>query len=264
MHPAISVITICFNNLAELQATCASVDEQSVPPGEHLVIDGSTNDQIVSWLTNEAQPTYRRWIHEPDKGIADAFNKGIIHAQGVILHLLNSGDVYYSSSVIAIVKEAFDKDASLMWTHSQYVQQRGGIDVVTGSAFDKNLLWKGMRTVAHPTMFVKKEVYDRHGLFNTNYKVAMDYDLLVRIRNERFVFITQPLVYFSPGGASDVHFARGLQEVKASYRKYIGTDFRLPLWQLRQQLLDQMMKTSFGKFLFKLKNKKNITTNAQQ
>jgi hypothetical protein len=116
-----------------------------------------------------------------------------------------------------------------------------------------------MRTVAHPTMFIKKLLYNKHGLYNTNYKIAMDYDFLIRIRDEKFVFIPQPLVYFSPGGASNLQFKKGLAEVRKSYYNHFGKSFKLLVWQLRQQLLNATMKTNIGETLFKLKNKKRLT-----
>lgn len=257
MAITISVITICYNNREELINTCRSVDEQTRLPGEHLIIDGSTDKEIIQWLENNPQPPFRKWIHEEDKGIADAFNKGIKNATGQLIHLLNSGDRYYSAGAIQSVINCFEKDLALMWLHSKYVQHRGGIDVISGLPFDKNNLWKGMRQVAHPSMFIKKELYDRHGLFNTELKIAMDFDLLLRIRNERFIFLETPLVCFAPGGVSDKQFSLGLQEVKKIYRKYMGSDIRQTLWQLRQKSLYYFMKTGIGKAWFGYKNKNN-------
>ena len=74
----ISVITICFNNLADLQKTCQSVDKQTRQPEEHWIINGSTTDEIAKWLEETPQPVYRKWINERDRGIADALNKGKI------------------------------------------------------------------------------------------------------------------------------------------------------------------------------------------
>ena len=209
MSTQLSVITICFNNLQDLIFTCKSVDEQSVAPFEHLIIDGSTNKEILQWLESNRQPGYRRWIHERDQGISDAFNKGIRNANGNLTHLLNSGDGYKGKHSIEKVVAQFDKDPTLMWLHSLYIQHRGNMDVVSGVPFDKNKLWRGMRTVAHPSMFIKKEVYDRHGMYNTSFKIAMDYDMLVRIRDEKNIFIPETLVYFAPGGASNVQFKKG-------------------------------------------------------
>lgn len=261
MNPSLSVISICFNNLQDLIATCSSVDEQTVLPAEHLIIDGSIEDAIIKWLTTQPQPAYRKWIHEKDSGIADAFNKGITHAKNEITHLLNSGDTYASIHTIDTVLKQFTADPSLQWINGQYIQHRGGIDVISGAAFEADLLWKGMRTVAHPTMFIKKEVYTKHGVYNTDYKIAMDYDMLVRIRKEKHCFIEQPLTYFAPGGASNVQFYRGLKEVKKSYRTHIGPSFQQTLWQLRQKVLHVFMQTAIGKKWFQWKNRKSISNN---
>jgi glycosyltransferase involved in cell wall biosynthesis len=230
---------------------------QSVPPNEHLIIDGSTNDEIVQWLTKNTQPSYRKWIHEKDKGISDAFNKGITNAKGEIIHLLNSGDKYADNEAISVVRNVFTNDHSIMWTQSLYIQHRGDMDVVSGVPFNKEQLWKGMRTVAHPTMFIKKEVYDRQGLYSTDHKIAMDYDLLVRIRNERSHFIPRALVYFAPGGVSNTSFKKGLKEVRKSHTKHVGKSYRQMFWQIRQRLLHQFMQTGLGKRWFRSKNKTN-------
>lgn len=256
MKPTLSVITICFNNLRELTGTCLSVDEQTVLPDEHIIIDGSTNEEILNWLLQNPQPAYRRWIHEPDRGISDAFNKGLSHAKYKVTHLLNSGDRYASKTAIETVLRFFEEEEKLMWTHSRYIQHRGRIDVISGAPFEKSKLWKGMRTVAHPTMFVKKEVYEKCGFYNTGYKIAMDYDMLVRMRDEPFKFIPTVLVYFAPGGASNIHFEKGLKEVKHIYQTHIGTGYRLMAWQMRQRLLDRFMQTEAGRRWFRQKNEK--------
>lgn len=251
----LSIITICFNNLQELITTCRSVDEQTVLPNEHIIIDGSTNEEIVTWLRQQAQPAYRHFIHERDKGISDAFNKGITRASGELTHLLNSGDRYAGNTTLETVLGVFKQDRSLMWTHSQYIQHRGDVDVISGSPFEKNKLWKGMRMVAHPSMFIKKEVYERHGIYDTNYKIAMDYDMLVRMRNEKFCFIPSPLVYFAPGGASGTHFTKGLKEIRRSHAAHIGTSVKQVLWQCRQRTLHLFMQTAAGKIWFQWKNR---------
>ena len=257
MNPSLSVITICFINLRELIKTCESIDSQSVPPDEHIIVDGSTNEEIINWLLQHPQPVFRRWVHERDKGISDAFNKGILSAKGTITHLLNSGDKYADKKAIELVLKPFEKDKELMWLHSQYVQHRGDIDVISGFPFEKNKLWKGMRTIAHPTMFIKKELYDRIGLYDIKLKIAMDYDMLVRMRDEKFSFIPHPLVYFSPGGTSHLQFSNALDEVKKIHRQHLGYSFRQTLWQFRQRMLHVFMQTGLGKKWFRWKNRKN-------
>ncbi|MBX9783547.1 MAG: glycosyltransferase [Chitinophagaceae bacterium] len=257
MGETISIITICYNNPAELIETCNSVNNQSECPFEHLIIDGSNNENILNWYHSAQQPAYRRLIHEPDEGIADAFNKGIKNASGTIIHLLNAGDRFTDTNTLHIVKKKFEADSTLMWTHSRYIQHRGHTDVISGLPFEKNKLWKGMRQTAHPTMFLKKELYNRYGLYNLQYKIAMDYDMLVRIRNEKFLFIHQPLVYFAPGGASNAYFTKGLEEVRNSYSFHIGKSRKQGCWQWLQKALHLFMKTGLGKFWFRAKNKAN-------
>lgn len=256
MNNSLSIITICYNNVAELMETCNSIDMQNFLPSEHWVIDGSSNEEILQWLTNNPQPVYRKWTHGKDNGISDALNKGITLSQGSVIHLLHAGDKYYNAGATEEVMKYFNADNTLMWTHGLYVQHRGGIDVISGAPFNKQKLWKGMRTVSHPTMFLKKEVYERCGMFNTQYKIAMDYDLLIRIRNEKFRFIPKPLIYFSPGGASSTHFNKGLAEVKTIYTTYFRKSYKLELWQLRQKALQIFMSTAVGKVWFAFKNKR--------
>ena len=263
MTTSLSVITICFNNLEELISTCASVDKQTIPPQEHLIIDGSSGTTINQWLKTTPQPSWRKWVFERDNGISDAFNKGINNCIGNLIHLLNSGDCFHDNDAIKTVINCFEKDASIMWIHSCYIQHRGQLDVISGVPFDKNQLWKGMRAVAHPTMFIKKEVYIRHGLYDTSLKITMDYDLLVRIRDEKFLFINKPLIRFAPGGASHSQFFLGLKEVKQCHKKYLGYSFRQTLWQLRQKMLNYFMQTLIGKKWFQLKNRNNKVLNTE-
>lgn len=251
----ISIVTICFENLEELQETIASVNMQSQSPYEHWIIDGSKNNLIKDWASSQSHPSYRFFVHEPDKGISDAFNKGVERCSGDVIHILNSGDTYHNANILVQVNQVFEGKPEIDWVHGQYLQYRGDVHVMSGTKFDPNQLWKGMRMVAHPTMFIKKKVYDEVGLFNLDKKVAMDYDFLVRIRNFSFEYIEQPLVNFAPGGTSSIQFERGLQEVKESYTKYIGVSFKLILWQFRQRVLNKFMSTSLGKTWFQWKNK---------
>ena len=143
----ISVITICFNNLQDVVNTCQSVDIQKQKPFEHLIIDGSTTHEIKNYLENNPQPEYRHWICESDNGIYDAINKGIKHAAGNIVVILNSGDSFYDDNAITNALQAFDKDDALQWLHSKYKLQRGNQWVIIGKSFEKSKLYRGMRRV---------------------------------------------------------------------------------------------------------------------
>lgn len=252
----ISVITICFNNLEELKSTIETVDFQSTKPFEHLIIDGSTNQEIEAYLLSNTQPDYRIWICEPDNGIADAFNKGVAKSEGNIINFLNSGDEFYDSTTIQIVLEKFKLDSSLKWLHGAYVFFRGGIWLHAGTPFRLDMLYKGMRQISHQSIFAKKELFDKHGTFNESKKVAMDFDWLARVAEERGAYINYPLCKFYPDGISGTNVWGGLKEVSESYEKYRGFSIKQKAWKIRAYLLFQFtQKTTFGKMLFQLKNK---------
>ena len=248
----ITVITICFNNLQELIHTCRSVDIQEQQPFEHLIIDGSTSSEIKNYLESNHQPSYRRWICEPDEGISDAFNKGIINAAGSIIVMMNAGDIFYDDHAISTACKAFDEDESLQWLHSKYKLFRGRDWVVIGKPFKKKYIYRGMRSVNHQSMFVKKSLHEKHGLYFIDQKVSMDYDFLCRISGEHFIFLQQPLAVFAPNGASSVHYPQSLMEIKKAHEKYFGKSWLQFFWQLRLRLLFYLIQTKAGIFIHRV------------
>lgn len=249
----ISVITICFNNIADLQKTCHSIDCQLLLPSEHIIINGSTTNEIADWLNDHPQPGFRKWVNERDYGIADAFNKGIQRASFSITHLLHAGDVYDSMKVIELVNAYFLANNSVQWISGNIELVRGGERVIVGKPFDKNKLYRGMRSVAHPTWFVKKEVYDRVGLFNLNYSIGMDYDLMCRIKDEPYGYMNETLAVFDDTGISTTSYIDSLKENIIIYESYFGYSLLCRLWQFRLKSLHALLQTNFGKQLFKYK-----------
>ena len=254
----ISTVTICFNDLEELKRTCKSVDMQTEKPDEHLIINASTKPDIDDYLRSIILPNYRRWENIKDEHISASFNEGVLRSKDEVIHLLNAGDEYYDESIIKRVSDEFEKDDTLMWTHGNYVQHRGGAWIVTGKAFNPEHLYRGISTIGHPTMFVKRELYNKYGLFDKNKRIAMDYDFIVRIADEKFKHIDYPIVKFYPGGTSSEKQALGKREEKESYIKYRGNSLKMQLWFLRSNLLDKITNTKLGAKLFQLKNKNKV------
>ncbi len=254
----ISVITICFNNLADLQATCASIDLQTTKPAEHWVINGSNTPDINDWLTQSPQPVYRKWISERDKGIADAFNKGINKATHEITHLLHAGDCYVGNDVLESVHLFFKENDGTQWVSGNMQLIRGGLPVIVGKPFEKKKLYRGMRSVSHPTWFVKKEVYGRIGLFNEDYKIAMDYDMMCRIADEPYRYLNKTIAVFDDTGVSTVNYLLSLKETRMVYESHFGFSPWLVLWQLRLKLLYHLLNTGLGKWLFSLKKRMGL------
>lgn len=250
----LSVITICFNNLEEVLNTCNSVDEQILTPFEHLIINGSTNNEIKNYFDKVETAGFRKIFTEKDNGIADAFNKGIERSTGDIILLLNSGDLLYNKNVIRIVLGKFDADKNLMWLHGKYRYQRSGIWVTIGTPFEPKKLYRGMRSLSHQTMFVRKELYDRYGLYDSSFKIAMDFDFVARIRNEKFLFLDEILAVNVPGGISSEKYNLSLKEGSRVVKKYLGFSWKNKLWTLRLKTLKTIQNIPFlGKLLYKVK-----------
>jgi glycosyltransferase involved in cell wall biosynthesis len=230
------------------------VDEQTISPFEHLIINGSTEDTIEKYFETKDNILYRKVFNEKDNGIADAFNKGIKKASGDVILLLNSGDLLYDQNVIKILLEKFDADKNLMWLHGKYRYQRSGIWVTLGKPFDPKKLYRGMRSLSHQTMYVRKELYDKYGLYDNSFKIAMDFDFVARIRNEKFLFVDEILAINVPGGISSEKYNLSLKEGSRVVKKYLGFSWKNKLWTLRLKTLKAIQNIPFlGKLLYRIK-----------
>jgi len=245
----ISVVTICFNNPDDLKKTIASVDAQESLPAEHWIINGSTRPDIAQWLEEHPQPSYRKWINEPDKGISDAFNKGLQRATQPFTHLLNAGDTYADAQVLADVGRFLEEDPEADWISGRIMTTRGGVPVTIGKPFDPKKLYRGMRSVSHPSWFVRRTVYDQTGFFELKEKIAMDYDLLCRLSGYRYRFLPRVITWFDPAGTSNQHYLQSLQDTIRIYESYHSFSIRCRLWQGRLRLLYHLLQTRPGKWL---------------
>jgi glycosyltransferase involved in cell wall biosynthesis len=250
----LSIVTICFNNLQDLIKTCNSVDCQLEKPYEHIIINGSSNDDIKNWFNAQTINTYRKVINERDNGIADAFNKGIKKASGDVIHLLNSGDVYYDENTIQIVAKKFNELSNINWVSGNIILHRAGVWITIGKPFDKKQLYKGMRASSHPTWFVKKEVYERLGIYK-NYSIAMDYDMMCRIKDEPYAYINYTLIKFDNTGLSSSNYLNSLKQNIEVYESNFGYSLRSRVWQFRLKLIYYFLQTWLGKKVFSLKIK---------
>jgi hypothetical protein len=132
---------------------------------------------------------------------------------------------------------------------------RNGSWVTVGVPFDSSQLYKGMRSVSHPTWFLRKEVYDRVGVFSLSIKIAMDYDLLCRLSNEKYFYLNETIARFDDKGVSTTQYVKSLKDNIKVYESYFGFSLKSRIWQTRLKLIFYLMQTGFGKWLYKLKSK---------
>jgi glycosyltransferase involved in cell wall biosynthesis len=199
-RPLVSVITVVFNGEKFLEQTILSVINQTYSNVEYLIIDGVSSDGTLE-IIKKYDDRLDYWISEPDKGIYDAMNKGIASANGELIGIINSDDWYENNTIFEVVKmyrinPAADIIHGLhkLWDESELIGIIG---------HTKSFLKYGM--ISHPTCFVKNEIYKKHGLYNTEFRIAADYELMLRYNsmNLTFVFIDKVLANFRNSGLSN-------------------------------------------------------------
>ena len=202
----VSVITIVFNNRDRIESSITSVLKQTCKNIEYLIIDGGSTDGTVD-IIKKYQDKISYWVSEPDKGIYDGMNKGIAAAKGDIIGFLNSDDVYADDEVIGTVIETIAKETvDSCYGDLTYVGKDGHVVRKWKSGdFSRNRFKKGWMP-PHPTFFVKREMYQQYGGFNTNFLIAADYELMLRMLY-RFgistTYIPKVLVNMRTGGKSN-------------------------------------------------------------
>jgi len=206
-----SIITVTYNSAKTLETTIKSVIDQSFPYIEYIVVDGGSTDGTLD-IIKKYQDKITKWVSEKDGGISDAMNKGIKMASGDIIGIIHADD-WYEIGALEKVDAAFEST---------------GTDIVCGKVrFYKNekseliydsvpeLLEKEM-TVQHPSVFVKKSVYEREGGFDLHYKYAMDYDLLLRLKlkGNKFKTLNNVISNMRYDGKSDKNWLKTLVEAR--------------------------------------------------
>jgi glycosyltransferase involved in cell wall biosynthesis len=214
----VSIITATYNSAATIRDTLIAIQQQSHPDIEHIIIDGCSTDNTLKIVSEFNHVT--KIISEKDKGIYDAMNKGIEHATGDVIGILNSDDIYVDAHVIATVAKEFE-DLSVQATYAdlQYVQQNDLNRIVrtwkTGVFSKKNFYYGWMPP--HPTFFVRKEVYEKVGLFNLSLRSAADYEMMLRIllKHEMHTkYIPEVIVKMRSGGLSNASFKNRIKANK--------------------------------------------------
>lgn len=204
----ISVVTVCFNSAAYIADSLISVESQTWPNLEHLIVDGASRDETMDIVRSRSRP-WRRSVSEPDQGIYDAMNKGIHLAEGDVIGFINSDDLYPSPDVLAHVAEVFaDPAVDACYGDLCYVDPADTSSVVRywrSSTFTVGSFAKAW-VPPHPTFFARKTVFERLGGFDLQYQLAADFELMARymeVNRIKTRYIPEVLVKMRMGGASN-------------------------------------------------------------
>jgi glycosyltransferase involved in cell wall biosynthesis len=243
----VTIITVCFNSAATIRDAIESVLSQDYPHIEYIVVDGASRDGTAD-LVRAYGSRIARFISEPDRGIYDAMNKGLALATGDVVGMLNSDDVYADthavSSLIAAMRAA---STDAVFADLVYVDR---IDTSRVVRYYDSGGWRPARfrigmMPAHPTFFVKREYYERVGKFSLDFRIAADYEMLVRILHgarATYTHLPRSVVRMRTGGIS----TRGLRQswllnreiVRACRRNGLWTTLPMVLLKLPLKLLE--------------------------
>ena len=217
-NPFFTVITVVRNGDKTLQQCIDSIKSQSFRNFEYLVIDGGSSDSTIK-IINSNSEIIDYCISERDDGIYSAMNKGLQISRGKFIGILNSDD-FYQPDTLKKVREIIlkDPDTSIIYGAMRYLSNLRFEHFIHFQELDKKMIF-------HPTCFVSREVYRRVGNFNTRYRIAADYEFMMRCRklNEKFTGISEVLANFSEGGASSRHKLLSIFETAIIQLKYSNT-----------------------------------------
>lgn len=219
----ISIVTAVFNRAGTIREAMTSVQRQSYPYVEHVIQDGGSRDgtlEEIAALSNEAT----RLVSERDQGIYDAINRGISRASGEIVGLMHSDDFFADDRVLEKVAARFaDPAIDGVYGDLQYVSAINPTKVVrqwTSGEYEPSRLPRGWMP-PHPTLYLRRKVFDRFGLYDTSFRIAADYDAILRylVKGQiNLAYIPEVMVKMRLGGESNRSLERIIRKSREDLR----------------------------------------------
>ena len=221
----ITIITATYNSAATVRDTLESVLCQTYKDYEYLIIDGASKDNTLA-IVREYEPKFEgrlKYVSEPDNGIYDAMNKGIKMSTGDVVGLLNSDDFYTTNDALEKIADAFkNHDVDATYGDIHFVNDEDLSKMVryySSSVFKRAFMRFGLMP-AHPSFYCKKSVYEKYGNFDTSYRIAADFENLLRlifVNRIKTLYIAKDFVTMRTGGASTA----GLSSRKQIMREHL-------------------------------------------
>ncbi len=237
----ISIITVCYNSEKHIKTAIESVINQTYTNIEYIIIDGASKDNTVNVIKSYGDKI-TTFISEVDKGIYDAMNKGLKMATGDYLAVLNSDDFYIHNDVISsVVNELNIQKTESLFADLIYVEEHFPNKQVRywkSKPFVKNSFKKGWHP-AHPTFFVKNEIYKKFGYFSLDFKLAADFELMLRFLEKHQItscYFPKAIIKMRLGGATNKSVKniinQNIECFKAFKENQLPVSFLYPLYRL--------------------------------
>ncbi len=221
----VSIITVSLNSCDTIEDSIQSVLNQKYKNIEYIIIDGGSSDGTVE-IIQKHQDKIAKWVSEYDKGIYHALNKGIGLATGDIIGFLHADDVYAHNLVIdLIVSRMMNYDTESCYGDLLYVHKKDinkTIRYWKSCPYHEGLFKKGWMP-PHPTFFVRRKIYDRYGYFNTEFKIAADYELMLRFLEKNKIstcYLPGVLIKMRIGGESNRSLKNLIIKSSEDYRAW--------------------------------------------
>ena len=229
----ISIITTTFNSEKTVAETLESVLNQDYGDFEHIIVDGLSHDRTLE-IVSSYESRYSgklKIISEKDKGLYDAMNKGIKNATGDIIGILNSDDVLATSNALSLIAEKFKTEScDAVYSDLMFMDEKT-MSVPVRKWTSKFGNYKFGWHPPHPTLYIKKSVYDNIGSFNLDYKIAADYDFMLRLMKSgaKLAYIPETLIYMRAGGVSTDGLGGYLKNLKEAHLVLKNNNIKCPL-----------------------------------
>lgn len=215
----ISVITICYNE-PDVEKTCESIINQTFQDFEWIVIDGGSTEPTLSIL-NKYRDRMNIFVSEKDEGIYNAMNKGIRLAQGKYLHFLNAGDMYFEKNSLEIAVKNLNAD--IVYGDLEFF--KGNEKFIRKFPDKVPYGWFCFNYLPHPASFIKKELFDKYGLYNEQNKIVSDWEKWIEfidINNASYKHIPIILASHNHEGVSSTISDEQIEERNSVIQKYYG------------------------------------------
>lgn len=222
----VSIITIVYNNRDTIADAIDSVLSQTYPDIEYIVVDGLSKDGTIDIIKSYGD-RISTFVSEKDAGLYDALNKGVRLATGDVIGFLHSDDIFYNDNAVASVVEAFAQNKTdSIYADLVYVDRQNPEKVIRNwkSGEYRHSSFKNGWMPPHPTFYVKKDVYQKLGLYNTTFKSAADYELMLRYLYKHKIstaYLPEYLVRMRVGGKSNVTLKNRIRANKEDYQAWV-------------------------------------------
>jgi glycosyltransferase involved in cell wall biosynthesis len=213
--PLITIVTVTLNAVRTLERTIRSVQGEPGPAIEQIFVDAVSSDGTTDLIRRLARPQ-DYWISEKDRGISDAFNKGIALARGRYIQILNADDWLSPGQTETAVRILQEAGADFVFGDLVFYDEDRPIFTAVGDPDYARVIHRRMPTVGHPTLLADRSCFERVGLFDLAYRNAMDYDWLYRLHRAGARGVHSPSIigHMTHAGQSNLQFRRTIEEVK--------------------------------------------------